>query len=232
MKKTILLLAVSLLSVSVFSQDLETIVKKYVKASGIEAMENFKTTRIDAVASQSGMEFSMTILEQKPDKFRTEMSINGMQIITVINGDKGYSINPMMGSSEPVALNSEQIKAADSQKITGNNIASQFKEGKVELIGETEFDGKAAYKLKVATAAGDAYSYIDKKEYMVLGTEMEMSQNGQTFTTTIVMKDYREVKGYKMAHKMVTTTMGQTAVIEFTKVEFNGKIDGSLFEVK
>lgn len=231
MKKTILLFAVMLISASLFSQDLGTIIKKYSKATGLDAMEKFKTTKIEASLSQGAMDITMTMYEKKPDKFRVEMNMAGMNIITVLNGDKGWALNPMAGS-EPVALDAEQIKSAQTQKIMGSSVAKQFEDGKVELLGEVEFDEKACYKLKIDTDMGDAFTYIDKKEFLIVGTEMEMSQNGQTFSTVITMKDYRDVKGYKMSHKMISSTMGQIGVIEFKKVEFDIAIDDSIFKIK
>ena len=232
MKKTILLFAVTLLSISVFSQDLATIIKKHDKAIGAEKMASFKTTRIEAVMSQMGMDITMTMYEKKPDKMRTEIEMSGMQIVTVINGDKGYMINPMMGSSEATPLDEATIAASKNQKVIGSPLNQSFKDGKMELVGETDFDGKACYKLKVIAETGTVYTYIAKKTFLVAGTEMEMTQMGQSYNTTITMADYKEVKGVKIAHKMITSAAGQNGILEFTKVEFNVPIDDSKFEIK
>ena len=71
-----------------------------------------------------------------------------------------------------------------------------------------------------------------KKEFLVLGTEIEMVQMGQTFNTSVKMTEYKEVKGFKMAHKMITNAAGQNMVVEFTKVELGIPLDDSLFEIK
>jgi outer membrane lipoprotein-sorting protein len=234
MKKTILLSLMTLISVSLMSQDLATIISKHEKAIGMDAMNKVKTAKIEAVMSSMGMEMKMTMYEKQPDKIRNEIEMTGMnmQIVTVINGDKGYMINPMMGSSEPTPLDEMTLASAKNQRIIGSSIARQMKEGKVSLVGDSEYEGKAAFKIKIETEAGPAYMYIDKKDYLVRATEMEVSQMGQTYNTTIKMDDYRDVNGIKLAHKMITNAAGQNMVLSYTKVEMDIPLPDSLFEVK
>ena len=107
-----------------------------------------------------------------------------------------------------------------------------MQEGNVSLVGDSEYEGKAAFKIKIETEAGPAYMYIDKKDYLVRATEMEVSQMGQTYNTTIKMDDYRDVNGIKLAHKMITNAAGQNMVLSYTKVEMDIPLPDSLFEVK
>lgn len=232
MKKIILTLALAILSAGVFSQDLETIIKKHEKAIGKAASDNYKTMKVVGVLEQGGMTINITIYEKKPGKLRQETSVNGMDMITVINGDKGYMINPMMGSAEPTPLDAATIESSLNNSVIGSSLGKNLKEGKLELVGDAEIDGKAAYKLKVAQQSGDMYVFIDKKEFLVLSTEMELSQMGQTFTTVMKMTDYRTVNGAKFAHKILTSTMGMEGVMQFVKVEVDVPLADSLFEVK
>ena len=234
MKKTILLSIMALITASLMSQDLATIISKHEKAIGMDAMNKVKTAKIEAVMSSQGMEMKMTMYEKQPDKIRSEIDMSGMnmKIITVINGDKGYMINPMMGSTEPTPLDEMTMASAKNQRIIGSSIARQMKEGKVELVGDSEFEGRPAFKIKIETEAGPAYVYIDKKDYLIRGTEMEMSQMGQTFTTNIKMDEFRKVNGFTLAHKMITSAAGQNMVLTYTKVEIDIPMADSLFEVK
>ncbi|MDX1315333.1 MAG: hypothetical protein R3356_07505, partial [Eudoraea sp.] len=207
MKKLLLISVLAMFTVSLIGQDLETIIKKHEKAIGFEAMQKTESIKISAVTSTMGMEIFMTMYEKQPDKNRIEMDFNGMQMITVVNGDKGYMINPMMGSSEPVAISGAELASAKNQKVLGSGFSEALKENRVELIGESEFEGKAVYKLKMETEAGPAYAYIDKSDYLVLGMELEMTQMGQTITAMVKMMDYKEVNGFMLAHKMINSAM-------------------------
>ena len=83
--------------------------------------------------SQMGMSMDMTIIEKVPDKIKTVITFSEMEIVTVVNGDKGYMINPMMGSSEPVPLKAEQISQSAGSKMLGSSIRKQLDDGKLEF---------------------------------------------------------------------------------------------------
>ena len=232
MKKLLLIAIMALFSVSLLSQDIASIIKKHEKAIGYEAMQKAKTVKILAVTSSMGMEMTMNMYEKRPDKSRIEIDLQGTQIGPVVNGDKGYMVNPMMGSTEPVAISGTELASAKNQTVLSSSLSKALEEGTVELVGESEFEGKAVYKLKMNTDMGTAFTYIDKSDYLAVGMEMEMTQMGQTFTAVVKMLDYKEVNGFKLAHKMVTSTMGMEQVIEFKKIEVDIPLDDSLFEIK
>lgn len=233
MKKSILIIAVALISLSINAQDLASIVKKYESASGADKLNTYKTIVMEGNMDVMGMQMSMVIKEKKPDKIRTEMNMSGMEMLTVINGERGYQINPMMGSSEPTPLPAEQIAQAKNSRNLGSNISDMFKEGKLELIGEENYRGTAAFKVKMVSDLGDLYTFIDKDTYLVKGMQIEVSQNGMAQSVESVMSNYKKIDGVMMPMKIdayIAGTYGYGMI--FTKIEFNSPVDDSEFEIK
>ncbi|GEM_PF-774901 len=233
MKKSILMIAMAIISLSIYSQDLASIVKKYEKASGADKLDSFKTIVMEGNMDVMGMQMQMVIKEKKPDKIKTTMNMSGMEMVTVINGDKGYQINPMMGSNEPTPLPADQIIQAKNNRNLGSNITKLFKEGKLELVGEESFRGTDAFKIKMISEVGDIYTYIDKSTYMIKGMQVEVSQGGMTQKVESLMSNYQNINGVMMAMKVDAYLAGTyTYGMTFTKVEFDSPVDDSEFEIK
>lgn len=233
MKKSILMIAIALISLSINAQNLASIVKKYESATGADKLSTYKTIVMEGNMDVMGMQMSMVIKEKKPDKISTVMNMSGMEMVTVINGDRGYQINPMMGSSEPTPLPAEQIAQAKNNRNLGSNISDMFKEGKLELVGEETFRGTAVFKLKMISDLGDIYTFIDKDTYLVKGMQIEVSQGGMTQAVESVMSNYQKIDGVMMPMKVDAYIAGTYGYgMTFTKIEFNSPVDDSEFKIK
>lgn len=233
MKKSILMIAMAIITLSLSAQDLASIVNKYEKASGADKLNSFKTIVMEGNMDVMGMQMKMVIKEKKPDKIKTVMEMSGMEMVTVINGDKGYQINPMMGSSEPTPLPADQIAQAKSNRNLGSSISQLFKEDKLEFMGEDTFRGTPVFKIKMISEVGDIYTFVDKKTYLVKGMQVEVSQGGVSQLVESVMSNYENIDGVMMAMKIdayLAGTYGYGMI--FTKVEFNSPVDDSEFEIK
>lgn len=233
MKKLFLMIAVAIISLSLNAQDLASIVKKYENASGADKLNTYKTIVMEGNMDLMGMQMSMVIKEKRPDKIKTVMDMSGTKMITVINGDRGYQVNPMMGSNEPTPLPAEQIAQAKNNRNLGSNISNLYKDGKLELAGEDTYRGTPVFKLKMITEMGDIFTYIDKDTYLVKGMQVEVSQGGVTQAVESVMSNYQNINGVMMAMKIdayISGTYGYGMI--FTKIEFDSAIDDSEFEIK
>ncbi len=131
------------------AQSLDEIVKKYTEANKLDKVANLKTIKITANMSVMGMEMPMVIWMKNPDKIKSVTTFNGQDMIQVFDGTKGYAVNPMTGSTDPVEMTPDQIKA-DSQKQHVPELSWQIilKNGQLALEGEENVNDKPAYKVK------------------------------------------------------------------------------------
>jgi outer membrane lipoprotein-sorting protein len=233
MKKLLLTTACLLAVIIINAQSLEDIINKYTVANKLDKISEFKTIKITAKTSMMGMEMPMVIWMKNPNKIKTVTSFNGQDIIQAFDGEKGYMINPMAGSSDAVEMTAEQIKDVVRNNIFQNYMVNYLKNGKLALEGEDNVNGKPAFKVKAdLDDTNKAYMYIDKSSFLLLKTVADVSQGGMAVTVESYPTDYTETNGVLLPMKTTTTASGMEIVTTFTKVEVDIPIEDSIFKIK
>ena len=233
MKKVLLSLILLLTAISLSAQSLEDIVNNYTIANKLDKVSNFKTIKITAKTSVMGMDMPMEIWMKNPDKIKTVTSFNGQKIVQSYDGIKGYLINPMAGSLQPVEMTSEQLKEVVRSNIFQNYMAKYLSDGKLTLDGEENVDGKPAFKIKAAIdGTNSATLFIDKSTHLLVKTLAEVNQGGMVVPVESYPTNYTEVNGIFLPMKTTTSASGMEIVTTFTNVEVDIPIDDSIFSLK
>jgi hypothetical protein len=233
MKKLILIMAGLIIFSVINAQTLEEIVKKYTEANKLDQVAKMKTIKITANLSMMGMEMPMTMWMKNPNKIKTVTSFNGQDMVQVFDGEKGYAINPMTGSTDPVEMTSDQIKQTLRSNMFQNQLANYLKNGQLALSGEENVNDKPAYKLKATIEGGTVIDmFIDKSSYFLVKTSTTASMNGSAVTMDSYPSDYTETNGVMIPMKTSTSAQGMDMVITFTKVEVDLPIEDTIFKVK
>ena len=229
MKKLIFIMAGLIMITAINAQSLEEIIKNYTAANKLDQVANHKTIKITASISMMGMEMPMEIWMKNPDKVKSVTSFNGQDIIQVIDGNKGYSINPMAGSTDPVAMTPEQVSQTARSNMFQNYLADYLKAGKLVLAGEENVNDKPAYKIK-ANIDGSTTSdiFIDKTSYLMV--KQSITSSGMTIDSYV--SDYKDTNGFMIPMKTTTSAQGMDILVNFTKVEVDIPMEDSMFAVK
>jgi outer membrane lipoprotein-sorting protein len=233
MKKLIFIMAGLIIMSVISAQTLDEIVKKYTAANKLDQVSNLQTIKITANMSMMGMEMPMVMWMKNPNKIKSVTTFNGQEMIQAFDGEKGYVISPMTGSTEPVEMTEEQVKQTLRSSMFQNYMASYFKNGQLALAGEDKVNDKPAYKIKATAEGGTVIDmYIDKSSYLLVKTSTTTSQGGMTITMDSYPSDYKETSGLLVPMKTTSSAQGMDIVINFTKVEVNLPMDDSLFKIK
>ncbi len=233
MKKLVTVLAGIILVTSLNAQSLEEIIKKYSAANKHDQISALSTIKITGKMSMMGMEMPMELWMKKPDKIKTVTNFNGQEMVSAFDGTKGYSINPMTGSSVPVEMTPEQVSQAQNNNLFQDYLANYFKEGKLKLIGDDNVNGKPAFKIQATLDGGNKIDlFISKDSYLLLKTTTSVNQGGMSMTADSYMTDYKDNNGVFLPMKTTTSANGMEFTIEFTKVEVNIPMDDSIFTLK
>ncbi|MFN2379087.1 MAG: outer membrane lipoprotein carrier protein LolA [Bacteroidales bacterium] len=234
MKRIILTLTAALIIPAlVCGQDLNEVIKKYSDASGLAKLSGYNSLVVEGNVNQMGMSMDMRLMEKKPGKLKMVTTFSGMDIVQVINGNTGYTINPMMGSTEPVELPADQLAQAESSSMLSNNIEKLLKEGSLELTGKSNFGDESAYEVKALTDAGTVFFYISDKTHQLIGSKTTVSQMGQQFDVETRMKEIKDFEGVMLPSVSETYVNGAlSATITFNSIKFNVPIPDSEFEKK
>jgi hypothetical protein len=229
MKKLVFIMAGLIIMSVVSAQTLDEIVKKYTEANKLDNVKNLKTIKITANLSVMGMEMPMVIWMKNPDKIKSVTTFNGQDMIQVFDGTKGYAVNPMTGSTDPVEMTPEQIKQTLRGNMFQNFMADYLKNGQLVLVGEENVSDKPAYKVKATVEGGTEIDiFIDKTSYYIVKTTTTAS--GMTMDS--FPTDYTETSGVIIPMKTSTSAQGMDMLINFTKVEVDTPMEDSIFVVK
>jgi hypothetical protein len=229
MKKLIFIMTGLIMMSVISAQSLDEIVKKYTAANKLDNVANLKTIKITANMSVMGMEMPMIMWMKNPNKIKSVTTINGQDMIQVFDGEKGYVVNPMAGSTDPVEMTPEQVNQTLRSSMFQNSMATYFKNGQLKLNGEENVNDKPAYKLQATIEGGTVIDmFIDKSSYFLVKTATTASGvTMESFPT-----DYTETNGVMIPMKTSTSAQGMDIVINFTKVEVDIPMEDSIFKIK
>jgi outer membrane lipoprotein-sorting protein len=228
MKKLIFVLTGLIIMSVINAQSLEEIVKRYSVANKLDKVSSLKTIKITGNMSMMGMEMPMTMWMKNPNKIKTVTSVKGQEMIQVYDGVKGYTVNPMTGSSAPVEMTSEEVKKTIRTNMFQNYMATYLKNGQLALDGDGNVNNKPAYKLKATIEGGTIIDlFIDKTSYLMV--KISTSTSGMSFDS--FPTEYTETNGFIIPMKTTTTAQGMDIVMNFTKVEVDTPMDDSIFKI-
>jgi outer membrane lipoprotein-sorting protein len=233
MKKLFLAVSFLLAVAALNAQSLEDIINNYTVANKLDKISNFKTIHVSAKMSMMGMDMPMEMWMKNPNKIKIVTSMNGQDMVQAFDGEKGYTISPMTGSTAPVEMTAEQLKNATMSNMFNNYMAQYLKDGKLSLEGEDNVNGKPAFKIKASLDGGNsATMFIDKSTYLILKTVTDVNQGGMTMAMESFPSDYTETNGILLPMKTTMSASGMEIVTTFTKVEVDIPIEDSVFKIK
>jgi len=224
-----------------FAQDapsVDDLVAKNVTARGgadkLKAIQDEKVT--GTMTAPNGMQLPLTIYVKRPGLLRMEMNLQGAAIVTAFDGANAWSINPMMGATEPKL-------AGDSESQSVRNNAESFLDGplydykargaKIEYVGKEDVEGSPAYKLKVTTKQGTSMDvYLNAKTYLECRSTAKVTQMGQEMVVDSYPGDYKPENGVIMPHT-TSSKMNGTPMMKLSmdKIEVNLPMDDAMFKM-
>jgi len=234
MKKSLLLLSALLVASVCNAQTLDEIVKNYYAANGTESLEKATTTFLEGKVIQMGTEMPISITVKRPDKVKVVINYNGLEIITLFDGEKGYMVNPLAGAVEPIEIPAEQLSSVQEYNMFRDSFLDAFKAGRVNLEGEEDVDGKPAYKVTITDEAGNStVSFIDKESFLTVKTTQKVSQMGQEMEVESYIKEYIDIDGVKFGKAITQFVNGmELGGMTFDKIELNKEIEDSVFKIE
>ena len=229
MKKLLFIMAGLIMMSVISAQSLDEIVNKYTAANKLDQAANLKTIKITANLSMMGMEMPMVMWMKNPDKIKNVVSFNGQDMIQVFDGEKGYVVSPMTGSTDPVEMKPEEVKTILRGNMFQNYMATYLKNGQLALDGEENVNDKPAYKIKATIEGGTVVDmFIDKSSYFMV----KMSTTASGMTVDAYPSDYTETNGVMIPMTTKSSAMGMESLITFTKVEVDVPMEDSIFQIK
>ena len=214
----------------------DELVNKNIAALGgsekIRAMQTIKMTgRIDAPGE---LEFPFTIYAMHPDFRRFEMQVFGKSVISAFDGNDAWTIDPSKGTEEPIRGSETELRRereSSDGSLTSDLFDYREKGSMLELAGNEEVRGRAAYKLKLVNKHGVVkYIYLDAETFLESKKATVATQDHPEIEADEYPSDYRPVAGVMMPYFVEMRKDGTEPVkVVVEKIEVNLALDDSLF---
>lgn len=169
-----------------------------------------------------------------PDKTRVDISIaSGAAVFQVgIDGTVGWQRGPDdKGAMQTVDIPPTELDSVEADRWRDPELIltrHHDKGATVTPLADQDIDGKAQTVIRVTDPTGKLAVdlYLDKKTKLL----SRMAYKDQGVGLVDDFSDYKDVKGIKVAYKRSSRGGSRSSTYEITKVEFDGKVDDSVFK--
>ena len=226
----VLLISMNLLGSGLTADEL--LKKHYEALGGYEKLKSINTMKLTLKFTTQGIEGPAIVFNKRPNKFRLNATIQGMEMIQAYDGSIAWGIEPFGGNPDPQKLSEEQTKnLAEDADIDGSLMDYQKKGHQVELMGKEEVEGTETYKLKLTLKSGNIrYIYMDSEYFLPIKTTAKVKRGEQEFEVDTFQGDFKDVNGFIMPHSTEVKMGGNTVrTLTLEKVEINLDLDDSMF---
>ena len=235
MRQTFITLIFSLIFISSsFTQTVDEILAEYFSVQGQEKLLATNTFTTKGKIIQGQFEIPFTSYQKRPMKFRSEAEFQGMKIVSAFNGETGWAINPMMGSTDPQPMTAEQIDRMKIQADYDGMFYNYADKGyTMEFMGKEPVDDIETYVLKLTRPNGDIItSYIDSENYVILKTKSKMKIQGVDTEAETLFSNYKYINDILVPFAIETKMNGETVMqMTFDEITYNKEYDDSMFEM-
>ena len=220
-----------------FSQTADDCVTKFIEAlGGKEKLAGLQTLKSKAsVEVAPNMKAPITAYYVNNKSVRTEVELQGMKMIQVIDGDSGWYVQPFGGKKDPERMDAEMVREGkDEVDILGPLYNYKEKGSTVELIGKEDMEGTETFKLKVTKKNADVeYIYLDATSYLQLKQTSKHKFKDKEVESETLFSNYKKVDGIMFAFTAESRQVGEAKGQEiiFDSIEVNPKIDNSIFRM-
>ncbi len=220
-----------------FCQTLDDVIKEMIRAQGGKAaIENIQdmTIKGSIEVPQQSLRVPFTQYKKEPDKRRIEFEVQGMIQIQGFDGKRAWEIIPETG--EMLEITGEDGKDIKRGSLALAWILYPEKYGvSLALRGREETEGKTYLLLEQTFSDGDSSILsIDADTYTIVKIKSTMlDEMGVKVETETYLSDYKNIKGYRMAHTLTSYLRGKVYMeMTYDKIKINTGLKNELFEMK
>ena len=232
-----ILVAPALLATAASAQTVEDVVRRYLDArGGLARLRSVQSLRLTGTLELPGIPAAPFTLELKrPNRMRTEFTIEGRQGVRAFDGQVAWSQPPVPGEP-PRQMGPEDAAEAKAQADVDLSplVDASAKGFTVELMGRDRLPGGETFRLVVR--GGDTSPrtlQLDTRSHLVVRTEERRTVEGREIDFVTEVGDYRPEAGLVFPHRIELGPKGsaerQRLVIR--SVDVNPPLDDARFSL-
>ncbi|HSD29970.1 MAG TPA: hypothetical protein VLL75_21895 [Vicinamibacteria bacterium] len=232
-----LVVAAVLLASSLRAQTVDDVVRRYLEArGGLAKLRAVRSLRLTGAMELPGVSAPYVLELKRPDKMRTEFTVEGRKGIRAWDGRTAWEQLPLPGEA-PRPMSPEDAAEARAQADVDMSplVDAAAKGYTVELEGRDRLPGGDTWKLVVRGKEGPPRTmHLDTRTHLVVETLDRREVDGKPVEFVTDIGDYRTVGGLVFPHRMEVGPRGspeqrQRLILE--KVEINPPLDDARFSM-
>lgn len=237
LKLSIIAFFFSIISTSLFAQNADEIISKYITTiGGAEKLKALKGVKMEMSVNSGGMEIPVELVQQLGGKMYVKINLQGKELTQMASdGTTMWTTNFMTMKAEKADAETTENAKLSNQDFPDALLDYKTKGYSAEFVGKETKEGTECFKVKFTkkpvTVDGVktddvTYYFFDTENNLPIVTESEIkegSMKGQKSVST--MSDYQEVDGIFFPFSM--NQGGQ--VMKVTKISFNPVVDDKAF---
>ncbi len=201
-------------------------------AARIAALQTLRRT--GTIFAGGGFEIAYRQLNKRPNKVRTEITLQGMTAYVVYDGAAGWKIMPFQGKKDAESVGEDELKGLLDDATFDDPLFDYKRKGNtVELVGTDQIEGTSVYKLKATIAVtGDVRTYyIDADQFVPIRIDIKRTVRGAEREAQMGLGDYKEVNGVYLPFALEVSQKGMPVGqrIVWKKIEANLPMDDAIF---
>lgn len=139
-----------------------------------------------------GIKGTGEIYAAKPNLTYTKMSLPGIgEIVSGTNDTVAWTINPIQGPR--ILGDNEMAQSREQSDFEGNLLFPTDRYASMETLGRVDFNGQAAYKVRLVRKDGarESLRYFSVESGLLIGSETTSTSDMGSFRTVLALSDYR-----------------------------------------
>jgi outer membrane lipoprotein-sorting protein len=212
----------------------DEIVERNLEArGGLSRLQAVNTIRITGTVAAQGMELPLVLTAKRPSLMHQQITVQGRSIVSVFDGERAWSINPLSGSSDPREVRGIQAEAMREQSAFDGPLVGYRERGDaLEVVGTAEVEDTPTYRLKLTRQSGRViFIDVDAATALERRWSATLEDDGVSIDIETLMSDYAPTDGIQVARTLQTFIGGQPqGVLTIREVEFDVPVDDALFE--
>lgn len=178
----------------------------------------------------AGIEGTLEVVAAPPDKFYLRLEIPGLgAILQGFDGETGWTLDPMTG---PMVLEGKARLQVLEQSRWDAALYPADRYEVQELLGEVDFRGAPAWKVRMVTVTGmETLEYFGVESGLLVGNEIEAETPLGSIRVVSSLADYREFDGLRIPTRLEQDLGPQGKQIMTIEDVVVGNVDPSVFEL-
>jgi hypothetical protein len=216
------------------AQTVDDVVRRYLEArGGLAKLRAVQSLRLTGTMELPGVSAPFTLELKRPDKMRTEFTVEGRTSVRAWDGRVAWEQLPLPGERPRLMAPEEAAEARAQADVDLSPLVDAAAKGyTVELEGRDRLPGGDTWKLVVRGKDGSVRTmHIDTRTHLVVQTIDRRPVDGHPVEFVTEIGDYRSVGGLVFPHRMEVGPRGsrerQRLVVR--KVEINPPLDDARF---